>query len=165
MESLDGRMRTAIGAVLGAAVALALMGAAAPQAQELQTIPTASYGLFPVDDSGVTGQLQVSSEDGGTRLVLTVVGLDTPELRRAAIYEGDCGPDRPLLLELEPLGTLPDDPFVSITLSELSFEQITEGEHFVYLFAGDGIDTPEVEGLDIPALACGEVGLGANVGE
>lgn len=142
--------------------AMAVVAAAATPAVP-ETVPTASYGLFPVEDSGVHGQLQITgTETGGTRFVLSVSGLPDATVRRAAIYAGDCGPDRPLVLELVPLGTFEDDPFVSITESELTFAAVTEGEHFVYLFDGDAIDTPEVEGLDVPALACGEVGLGAN---
>ena len=134
-------------------------------------IETASYPLFAVDHSGVTGHLQVvQTTEGGTHLVLTMYRLAAGAAHAgdvdghaAAVYVGACGPDRPVLLMLEPVGRA-NDPFVSITESELTYEELTQGDLFVYVFAGGAIDRPAVEGLDQPALACGEVGRGALVG-
>jgi hypothetical protein len=135
-----------------------------PQPQETQTPSTASYPLFAVDDSGVTGHLQIVEQvTGGTELILTVLGIDEGRTYPAAVYVGSCGPDRPVHLELEPVGR-ENDPFVSITASEFTFLELTQGEYFVYVFDGDTIDRSETEGLDVPALACGEVGLGALEG-
>jgi hypothetical protein len=136
-----------------------------PPPLETQTLATASYPLFPVDDSGVTGQLQIVEQvTGGTELILTMLGIDEGRHYPAAIYVGSCGPDRPVHLELEPVGR-ENDPFVSITESEFTFEELTQGEYFVYVFDGDTIDRPETDGLDVPAIACGEVGLGAVEGQ
>lgn len=136
-----------------------------PPPDATQTLRTASYPLFAVDDSGVTGQLQVVERaEGGTELILTVDGIEAGGSHTAAVYVGDCGPDRPVFLELEPIGR-ENDPFVSITESELGFEDVTQGDHFVYVFDGETIDGPDEEGLDVPALACGEVGLGAVEGQ
>jgi hypothetical protein len=156
----------ALTALLGAAVAAATIALAASHVDErpgeLQGLSTASYGLFPVDDSGVTGQLQIVSRmNGGSVLILTVHGIDDDRTYPAALYIGSCGPDRPLLLELEAVGRA-NDPFVSITETQIPFADLTEGEYFVYVFDGPTIDRPEREGLDVPALACGEVGRGAN---
>jgi hypothetical protein len=113
----------------------------------------------------VTGQLQiVQQETGGTLLILTMLGLEEGRTYPAALYVGSCGPDRPVHLELEPVGR-ENDPFVGITESEFTFDELTQGEYFVYVFDGDTIDRPETEGLDVPALACGEVGLGAVEGQ
>lgn len=132
---------------------------------DTRTLATASYPLFEVDGSGVTGQLQIVAQvTGGTELILTVHGIDEGRPYSAAIYVGSCGPDRPLHLELEPVGR-ENDPFVSITASTFAFEDFTQDEYFVYVFDGATIEGPEVEGLDVPALACGEVGLGAVVGQ
>lgn len=137
-------------------------GASAAGAASGGTIETASYGLFPVDDSGVRGQLQLTSQaDGSVRLVLTASGIEPGEELGAAIYEGDCGPDRPVALPLTPVGSA-NDPYVSVTRTERSFRDLTEGDYFAYLFAENAIDRPEDTGLDVPALACGEVGAGAN---
>jgi hypothetical protein len=159
------RSTLALAIALAAALTLAL-GPSPAQAEtaspeELATLSTASYPLFPVDDSGVHGELQVvSRNDLGSVLILTVVGIEEGRPYAAAIYAGDCGPDREVVLELESVGRA-NDPYVSITETELSFEAITEGDHFVYVFDGEEIDRPETPGLDVPALACGEVGLGA----
>lgn len=149
-----------IAALMVAVVAFAPnLGAAQGNASE--SLRTASYPLFAVDESGVTGQLQVVElAEGGTHLVLTMQGLVEGAGHTAAVYVGTCGPDRPVFLELEPIGR-ENDPFVSITESTITFTEITEGDHFVYVFDGDTIDRPDAEGLDVPALACGEVGLGA----
>jgi hypothetical protein len=136
-----------------------------PRPEETQTLSTASYPLFEVDGSGVTGQLQIVAQvSGGTELILTVHGIAEGPPHSAAIYVGSCGPDRPVHLELEPIGR-ENDPFVSITASTMAFEELTQGDYFVYVFDGDMIDLPESEGLDAPALACGEVGLGAVEGQ
>lgn len=132
---------------------------------EAQSLRTASYPLFPVDGSGVSGQLQVVAQvAGGTELILTVDGLEAGGPYTAAVYVGDCGPDRDVYLELEPIGR-ENDPFVSITEAPVSFAELTQGDHFVYVFTGDSIDRPATAGLDVPALACGEVGLGAVEGQ
>jgi hypothetical protein len=136
-----------------------------PRPEETQSLSTASYPLFPVEDSGVTGQLQIVEQvTGGTELILSVIGVDGGRTYPAALYVGSCGPDRPVHLELEPVGR-ENDPFVGITASEFSFADLTQGEYFVYVFDGDTIDRPDSEGLDVPALACGEVGLGAVQGQ
>ena len=150
-----------------AALVVALFFASGAIAQDgaadsAASVSTASYPLFPIEGSDVNAQLQVAeSAEGGARLVLTVVGVDEGGDYRAAVYEGDCGPDRPVALELAPVG-LGNDPFVSSTeTQELSFAALTEGDHFIYLFEGDTIDRPDTFGLDGDALACGEVGAGA----
>jgi hypothetical protein len=152
----------ALAVLMASALALTLTSAQQEAAAgEFDTISTASYPLFPVDGSDVTGQLQVVSRlESGSVLILTVDGIAEGRSYAAAIYAGDCGPDRELVLELEPVGRA-NDPYVSITETELTFAFLTEGDHFVYVFDGEGIDGPDTPGLDTPALACGEVGLGA----
>lgn len=136
-----------------------------PPPTATSSLQTASYPLFAVEDSGVTGQLQVVElAEGGTQLILTVHGIVASRPYTSAVYVGSCGPDRPVFLELEPIGRA-NDPFVSITESTRTFAEVTQGDHFVYVFDGDAIDRPDVAGLDVPALACGEVGLGALEGQ
>ncbi len=159
--------RTLPALVFAVAVFAVTLGSAQgdPPPTSTPSLQTASYPLFPVEDSGVTGQLQVVElAEGGTHLVLTVQGLTEGEPHAAAVYVGSCGPDRPVFLELEPIGR-ENDPFVSITESTLTFDELTQGDHFVFVFDGATIDQPDVEGLDVPALACGEVGLGALEGQ
>lgn len=118
------------------------------------TPETASYGLFPVDGSGIRGQIQFTEQvTGGTKIVVSIVGIEVGNLYGVALYEGDCGPDRPKVMDLEPVGERPQDPYVSITETDLDFQTVTEGDHFMYVFEAE--DGDEV-------LACGEIGLGAN---
>ena len=132
---------------------------------ETSYLATDSYSLHPVDDSGVWGQLQiVEQETGGTLLILSLMGMEEGRTYPAALYVGNCGPDRPVHLELERVGR-ENDRYVGITESEFSFADLTQGNFFVFVFDGDTIDRPESEGLDVPALACGEVGLGAGYGQ
>lgn len=152
------RSLAALAVVLAAMLAFGL----AQQEPAPATVSTASYPLFPVDDSGVTGQLQIVERmEGGTHLILTLVGIQEGSTYPAALYVGSCGPDRPIYLELQPV----TDPYVGITASEFSFVDLTEGDYFVYVFDGETIDRPETEGLDVPAVACGEVGVGAVEGQ
>ena len=159
---------TRIAVLVFAAVAAALFAGFAQQdaaPAETSGIATASYSIHPVDDSGVTGQLQIVEQvTGGTLLILTLIGIEEGRTYPAALYVGDCGPDRPVHLELEPVG-MENDPNVGITESEFSFADLTEGDFFVYVFDGDKIERPEQEGLDVPALACGEVGVVAVEGQ
>jgi hypothetical protein len=159
------RSLVALAVVALAAIVAVGLAQQDPAPAETQTLSTASYSLHPVDDSGVTGHLQiVERAEGGTRLILTLMGIAEGRSYPAALYVGSCGPDRPVHLELEPVAR-ENDPYVGITESDFSFADLTEGDYFVYVFDGDTIDRPESEGLDVPALACGEVGLGAVEGQ
>lgn len=115
-----------------------------------------SYGLFGVNNSGIDGNMQVSIDDERVKIVVTLPSAKSGEQYAVALFEGDCGPDRVMVMQLETVPTDVTDPFSSITYTDIPFEQITEGNHFAYIYAG-----PEVNQANI--LACGEVGLGANV--
>lgn len=125
---------------------------AAPE--EFQSPRAASYGVFPVEGSGVEGNVQITElSDGGTRFVVTLFrGITEGDRYLPVLFEGDCGPDRPEVRQLTAVGEIPGDPFVSITDTELEFTTITDGEYFLYIFEGD---------MDGRVLACGEVGVGA----
>ena len=123
-------------------------------ASETQAPSTASYGLFEVEGSGIRGQVQLTELIGdGTNFVITLVGVEEGQQHAAALYEGDCGPDRPKVIDLDPVGEAPEDPFSSVTETSLDFEEITSGDYFVYIF-------DSAQGEEI--AACGEVGAGAN---
>jgi hypothetical protein len=49
--------------------------------------------------------------------------------------------------------SIPEDSFASLTTTAISYDTLTTGNHFVMVFA---------QGTTSPALACGEVGVGAN---
>jgi hypothetical protein len=122
--------------------------------QEFDTIGTETYYLASVDNSGVDGHVQAAETvEGMTRFVVTMSNT-LPDYRYAVVlYEGDCGPDRPEVLRLGDINNTSGDPNSSITESDISFETLTNGNYFIYVFAGE----PSSQ-----ILACGEVGAGAN---
>lgn len=118
------------------------------------TPATASYGLFPVNDSGIQGQVQLTEDvEGGTKFVVTLTGIDPGLTYPLALYRGDCGPDRPKVADLDAVGTFEDDPYASVTQTDLEFAEIASGDFFMYVFRADDPDR---------IAACGEIGRGAN---
>ncbi|HEX7021947.1 MAG TPA: hypothetical protein VF171_03750 [Trueperaceae bacterium] len=121
--------------------------------QEFQTLSTASYALSPVQDSGVSGSLQITERaEGGTRLTVTLAGAGSGR-HALVLHAGDCGPDRPAVLRLQDVGAPGTEPDASVTDSSLSFATLSQGDYFLYVYAGE-------PGSRL--LACGEVGQGAN---
>jgi hypothetical protein len=114
-----------------------------------------SYGLFEVNGSGVNGNMQVMTEGNRVKITTTIYNMQPGVRHAVALFEGDCGPDRPQVAQLETVPNLEGDLFSSITYTTIPFEQITGGNHFAYVYA-----TEEVNQANI--VACGEVGLGAN---
>jgi hypothetical protein len=114
-----------------------------------------SYGLFPVNGSGVNGNMQIMTEGNRVKITTTIYNMQPGQRHALALFEGDCGPDRPLVTQLETVPNLEGDAFTSITYLNLPFEQITQGNHFAYVYAGDTVNQADI-------VACGEVGLGAN---
>jgi hypothetical protein len=116
---------------------------------------TTSYNLFPLDGSGMSGKLQVQETvDMQVRATLTLSGVVEGYYYDAILFSGDCSPNGAEVLRLETVGeSIPEDPFASLTFTAISYDTITTGNHFVMVFA---------KGTTSPALACGEVGVGAN---
>lgn len=114
-----------------------------------------SYGLFAVNSSGVNGNMQVMTEGNQVKITTTIYNMQPGERHAVALFEGDCGPDRPQVAQLETVPNLEGNLFSSITYTTIPFEQITGGNHFAYVYA-----TEEVNQANI--VACGEVGLDAN---
>ncbi|MGL4610883.1 MAG: hypothetical protein ACRCYY_14600 [Trueperaceae bacterium] len=122
--------------------------------EEFETISTETYYLATVENSGVDGYVQISEViEGGTKLIVSMNNTLSDYRYGTVLYEGDCGPDRPEVLRLGDINNSSGDPNTSITQSELSFQDLTTGDYFMYVFAGE-------PGTQI--LACGEVGEGAN---
>ncbi len=118
-------------------------------------LETASYYLAPVEASGVSGNLQVTERvGGGSSFVVTLQGIEPGQRYALSLFEGDCGPDRARVRDLNPVGSFPDDPYASLTQTALDFADLTESDYFLYVYAGATDDTP--------LAACGEVGVGAN---
>ena len=116
---------------------------------------TESYYIAPVEDSGVSGNLQVvEAADGNSLFVVTLQGIAEGSRHAITVFEGNCGPDRDIVTELNPIGSFNNEPFASITTSELSFETVGGGDHFVYVYTDESM-------ASAPA-ACGEVGVNAN---
>jgi hypothetical protein len=114
-----------------------------------------SYGLFAVNNSGVNGNMQVMTEANRVKITTTIYNMQPGQRHAVALFEGDCGPDRPQVAQLETVPNLEGDAFTSITYLNISFEQITQGNHFAYVYSGDAVNQADI-------VACGEVGLGAN---
>jgi hypothetical protein len=122
---------------------------------QLDSPRTESYGLFAVNGSGVNGNMQVMTEGSRVKITTTIYNMQPGVRHAVALFEGDCGPDRRQVAQLETVPNLEGDLFSSITYTNIPFEQITGGNHFAYIYA-----TEEVNQANI--VACGEVGLGAN---
>ena len=118
-------------------------------------LQTASYYLAPVEASGVSGNLQVTEQvGGGSTFIVTLQSIEPGRRYALTLLEGDCGPDRVRVRGLKPVGSFPDDPYTSLTETNLDFADVAEGNYFLYVYAGPTDDTP--------VAACGEVGVGAN---
>jgi hypothetical protein len=122
--------------------------------EEFKTIGTETYYLAAVDNSGADGYVQIAETyEGGSRMIVTMNNTLSDYRYAVVLYEGDCGPDRPEVFRLGDINNSSGDPNTSITVSELRFDELTQGNYFMYVFAGE-------PGTQI--LACGEVGQGAN---
>lgn len=125
---------------------------------------TASYGLFPIEGSGVSGYVQMTEEMGHTRVTVTLSNIQRGSEYLPVLFEGTCGPDREMITALAPVGNFTNDPFVSLDEIELSVDQIERSEYFMYIFTGSEMPAENERGfLEIDrAVACGQIGLGAN---
>jgi hypothetical protein len=122
--------------------------------EEFKSIGTETYYLASVDNSGADGYVQIAETyEGGSRMIVTMNNILSDYRYAVVLYEGDCGPDRPEVFRLGDINNSSGDPNTSITQSEISFDDLTQGNYFIYIFAGE-------PGTQI--LACGEVGQGAN---
>jgi hypothetical protein len=140
--------------IIGMVVAFSFSATKAQSADEFSAPSVASYGIFEVEGSGVNGNLGLSENfDGGgpTKIVVTLIGITEGTTYPVAVFDGDCGPDRNLVLALRDVGA-DTDPYASISYSELPFESWTSGDYFVYVY----------DPASSKVLACGEVGQDAN---
>lgn len=135
-------------------------------AQQSTSPRTASYGLFPVENSGLHGNLQLGEnfETGNLEAIVTLVGITAGQQFLPAVFAGTCGPDRPLVAELPPVGSFVNDPFVSIGQFDVSFDEVTQGEYFMFIFPGSKLPAENEAGnVNVSsAVACGQIGVGAN---
>ena len=148
--------------VLGTIFA-ALVGFAA--AQTPTAFPqTASYGVFPIDGSGVSGYVQMTEEMDHTRVTVTLSNITRGSQYLPVLFEGTCGPDREMVLALAPVDSFVNDPFVSIDEIELTVSHIEQTQYFMYIFSGSELPPLNERGfVEIDrAVACGQIGLGAN---
>lgn len=135
-------------------------------AQESTAPRTGSYGLFPIEGSAVHGTLQLTEDfaEGGLRAIVTLTGINQGQLYLPVLFRGTCGPDREMVAQLPAVGSFSNDPFVSISHFDVSFDEIAGNQFFMYLFPGDTLPPEKVGGTveSNTAVACGQVGLGAN---
>ncbi|HLR46594.1 MAG TPA: hypothetical protein VK092_05490 [Deinococcales bacterium] len=147
---------------VGIVLAILVSSAAAQSAESFPD--TASYGLFPIDGSNVSGTVQLVEEEGRTRVSITLSGIESGSRWLPVLFEGTCGPDREMVEAFAPVGTFTNDPFASIDHMELSVQAVESSEYFMYIFEGDQLPSENEDGfLKIDrAVACGQLGLGAN---
>jgi hypothetical protein len=117
-----------------------------------------SYGLFAVNGSGVNGNLQIMTEAGRVKMTTTIFNIQPGARHAVALFEGDCGPDRTFVAQLETVPNVEGDLYSSITYTDIPFEQLTGGNHFAYVYATDEVNQANI-------VACGEVGQGANASQ
>ncbi len=150
--------RFILGTILAAVVSIAA-------AQLPTSFPqTASYGVFPINNSGVSGYVQMTEEMGHTRVAVTLSNITRGSQYLPVLFEGTCGPDREMVVALNPVGSFVNDPYVSLDEIELSVNQIQQNQYFMYIFAGSELPPLNENGnvsID-SAVACGQIGLGAN---
>jgi hypothetical protein len=106
--------------------------------EEFKTISTETYYLASVDNSGVDGYVQLAEVyEGGSRIIVSMNNTLADYRYAVVLYEGDCGPDRPEIARLGDINNTSGDPNTSITESEISFDQLRQGNYFMYVFAGE----------------------------
>jgi hypothetical protein len=150
---MKARFVIALLGTLALPVAAAQQSAGSPETEQ-GTIRTASYQLFALEGRGVNGALNVSQRvEGGSQFVVTLTGIEAGSHYLPVLFEGDCGPDRVRVAALPTVGSIANEPFSSISNVSLEFEEVAEGDYFLYIYGEDESGPP---------LACGEVGEGAN---
>lgn len=125
---------------------------------------TASYGVFPINNSGVSGYVQLTEEMGHTRVSVTLSNIVRGSQFLPVLFEGTCGPDREMVLALNPVGSFVNDPYVSLDEISLTVNHIEQTQYFMYIFSGSELPPLNERGfVSIDnAVACGQIGLGAN---
>ena len=114
-----------------------------------------SYALTPVGSSSVNGTVQVNENfEGGTRIIVTLQGINQGQRHALQLFRGSCGPDREPVTPLATVPNIEGDPYSSRTDNPLSFDILSSGDYFLYVY--QGADT------NSEIAACGEIGAGAN---
>ncbi len=88
--------------------------------------------------------------EGGTRITVSLSGIDRNAQYPVVIRAGNCGPEGEVVVELVPVPLEPGDT-ASVTDTELSYDAIVEEDNFIEVYA------PDSETV----VACGEIGVGA----
>ncbi len=124
--------------------------------QEFQTLKTASYQIYPVNGSGISGVVQITEKaTGGTRILVTLQGLAPGHTYPDQLHAGDCGSEGSTVV---PLQSVPETSAglsdSSLTDADASFDSIAKQNLYLSVNASPN---------DLKTIvACGEVGEGAN---
>ena len=114
-----------------------------------------SYALTPVGSSSVNGTVQVNENfEGGTRIIVTLQGINQGSRHALQLFRGNCGPDREPVTPLATVPNIEGDPYSSRTDNPLSFDILSSGDYFLYVYQGTDTNSE--------IAACGEIGSGAN---
>ena len=133
----------------------ALTSFAVAQVGASETRITEGFGIYPLAGSSVVGHLQVEeTQDGTAHFVITLFAVEFGEYHAAVLHAGDCARHQPVVRVLETVGrSLPDDRFVSLTVTDLVASELLAGAYSVMIYGAT---------LDSAPVACGNVGIDAN---
>ena len=112
---------------------------------------TVRYAVDAQGDSGVSGSVLIAEYDAQTVVTLSLSGTPDGGTHPAELRMDDCSEEGEVVL---PLGNVNGSTGLSTTVTEVSFDDITEGDHALNVY----LSPDETES----AVACGEVGAGAD---
>lgn len=94
------------------------------------------YALQPMNDSGVTGDVVVTRQDGSTRIVVSLDGATGADSYMAHVHDGVCGRDGGVALVLADFRERPGGLTSETVAERRDFEPL--GNHFVQVHHADG---------------------------
>ena len=112
---------------------------------------TARYAVEAQEDSGVSGSVLIADYGGRSVVTLTLSGTPDGGTHPAELRVGNCGEEGEVVLPLENVN---GDTGLSTTVTDVSFDDITEADHALNVY----LSPDETQS----AVSCGEVGAGAD---
>jgi hypothetical protein len=116
-------------------------------------VQQSSYFISPVNNSGANGHVDVIDYGlGNTLIVINMTGLVGQQVYPAHVHSGSCGSNGDVVIPLENVG---GSSGLSISLTTVSYAEITSGDYYLNVHASpDDLTT---------IISCGEIGGGAEI--